>query len=359
MKWIKAPLSISNYRFKMKKILLIEDNLEVRENTAEILELADFEVVTAENGKEGIKLAQQHLPDIIICDIMMPVMDGYDTIYFLSQNENTKNIPFIFLTAKTEMDDLRKGMNLGADDYLIKPFSEADLLKSIEIRLTKKTTAPKNTKTNKLKSIDDIINSEVSHQIQKFNKKDVVFNEGSSPIYLYYVNKGKIGAYRSNKDGKTLLTSVYSKGDYFGYTALFNEQHYPETTKAMEASELVLITKNEFEELLYNNDAVNRDFLSMLTHNIEHRKDEMIRLAYDSVKRRVADSLVLLMNIERKNNPNADYFTITRSDLANLVGTASESVIRTLSEFKEDGLIEMRQKEIKILKPDLLQKLPY
>src|SRR6187455_1002867 len=121
----------------MKRILLIEDNLEVRENTSEILVLANYNVITAENGKTGVELAQTAKPDLIICDIMMPELDGYGVLHILSKNEITAGIPFIFLTAKTEKTDIRKGMNLGADDYLTKPFDDTDLLNAIEARLRK------------------------------------------------------------------------------------------------------------------------------------------------------------------------------------------------------------------------------
>ena len=116
----------------MKKILLIEDNLDVRENTEEILSLANYKVFTAANGKIGVELAHTEKPDLIICDIMMPELDGYGVLHILSKNEDTARIPFIFLTAKTEKSDIRKGMNLGADDYLTKPFDDTDLLNAIE-----------------------------------------------------------------------------------------------------------------------------------------------------------------------------------------------------------------------------------
>ena len=102
----------------MKRILLIEDNPEVSENTREIMELAGYEVVSAPNGKIGVELAQHENPDLIICDIMMPELDGYGVLHILSKKPETSTIPFIFLTAKTEKTDIRKGMNLGADDYL-------------------------------------------------------------------------------------------------------------------------------------------------------------------------------------------------------------------------------------------------
>jgi DNA-binding response OmpR family regulator len=97
-------------------ILLIEDNNEIRENTAEILELANYRVTTAENGKVGVEKALQDRPDLIICDIMMPVLDGYGVLHLINKNSELASVPFIFLTAKSERSDFRRGMEMGADD---------------------------------------------------------------------------------------------------------------------------------------------------------------------------------------------------------------------------------------------------
>src|SRR5690606_38830885 len=121
----------------MKKILFIEDDTVVRENTAELLELSDYEVVTAANGRSGVQLAKKELPDLIICDIMMPELDGYGVLQALAEDPKTQQIPFIFLFAKTEHKDISKGMDLGADDYLTKPFEEDELISAIESRLAK------------------------------------------------------------------------------------------------------------------------------------------------------------------------------------------------------------------------------
>ena len=121
----------------MGKVLLIEDDSVLRENTAELLELSEYEVITASNGKKGVKAAKTHLPNVIVCDIMMPELDGYGVLEKLSKEESTMHIPFIFLSAKTEKEDIRKGMNLGADDYLTKPFEENDLINAIESRLAR------------------------------------------------------------------------------------------------------------------------------------------------------------------------------------------------------------------------------
>ncbi|MEP7109110.1 MAG: response regulator [Ferruginibacter sp.] len=120
-----------------RKILVIEDNNDIRENTAEILELAGFKTLTAKNGRQGVEVALKERPDVVICDIMMPELDGYGVLRLLRKNPGTETVPFIFLTAKTERSDLRKGMEMGADDYITKPFDDSELLNAVEVRLKK------------------------------------------------------------------------------------------------------------------------------------------------------------------------------------------------------------------------------
>ncbi|MBD2313596.1 response regulator [Desertifilum sp. FACHB-1129] len=119
------------------KILVIEDEELVRENLLEILEVNKFEAIAAINGQEGLQKAQENLPDLIICDIMMPDLDGYTVLTELQKDPLTEMIPFIFLTAKTERDDQRLAMELGADDYITKPCTVTELLSAIAIRLKK------------------------------------------------------------------------------------------------------------------------------------------------------------------------------------------------------------------------------
>ncbi|MBW4576945.1 MAG: response regulator [Aphanothece sp. CMT-3BRIN-NPC111] len=121
----------------MKNILVIEDELSVQEIILDILDAEDFSAIGAENGRRGIELAKEHIPDLIICDIMMPEMDGYEVLTHLRQDPLTATIPFIFLTAKADKADVRQGMNLGADDYLTKPFARSELIGAIASRLEK------------------------------------------------------------------------------------------------------------------------------------------------------------------------------------------------------------------------------
>lgn len=124
----------------MKKILIIEDEQTVRTSLKELLEANDYLVFTASEGTKGIQLAKEIIPDLIICDVMMPKLSGHEVIEELKKEPDFAAVPFIFLTAKAEMSDLRSGMELGADDYITKPFKARDLLKAIKTRLDKYET---------------------------------------------------------------------------------------------------------------------------------------------------------------------------------------------------------------------------
>jgi DNA-binding NarL/FixJ family response regulator len=121
----------------MKTVLLIEDHAEMRRNISTILGMENYTVLAAADGRAGVELARTRKPDIILCDVMMPEMDGYAVIQTLRGDPTTAAIPFIFLTAKGEKRDVRSGMNLGADDYLTKPVTATDLLSAIEARMTR------------------------------------------------------------------------------------------------------------------------------------------------------------------------------------------------------------------------------
>lgn len=146
----------------MTKILVIEDNHLTRDNLHEILDLEGFEVLIAVDGEQGCNLAQSHIPDLIICDIMMPLLDGYGVLGKLTQYETTASIPFVFLTAKATHSDFRQGMNLGANDYLTKPFSPADVIKAVRTQLNKKARVNQ-TYTNQIHQLEKNIEQLANH----------------------------------------------------------------------------------------------------------------------------------------------------------------------------------------------------
>ncbi|MGB7443686.1 MAG: response regulator [Coleofasciculaceae cyanobacterium] len=147
-----------------KKILVIEDEEDIRENIGEILSAEDFEVIDADNGQSGVKLALEETPNLIICDIMMPEMDGYGVLQQLRQNPITEAIPFVFLTARAAKEDLRQGMELGADDYLTKPFTRNSLLKAITTRLEKQITIERQSQ-QKLNELRGSIAHSLPHEL--------------------------------------------------------------------------------------------------------------------------------------------------------------------------------------------------
>lgn len=350
----------------MKTILIIEDNADVRENTAEILELANYKVLQAENGKIGVEIAQKAMPDLIICDIMMPVLDGYGVIHLLNKSADTASIPFIFLSAKSEKPDFRKGMELGADDYITKPFDDIELLKAVDSRIKKneilraefsKNVEGLNKFFDEVKKVEDLKKLSEDRRVKTFKKKEIIFSEGNSPNYLFFVSKGKIKTYKSHEYGKELITELYKEGDFFGYTVLLEDQPYSETAEALEDSEICLIPKEDFFSLMYSNMNVLKVFAKMLTDNILEKEKQLVNLAYSSVRKRVAEALLLLQSRFDTSKETNFSISISREDLANIVGTATESLIRTLSDFKEEKLVEIKGSNITIVNLDKLMKL--
>lgn len=336
----------------MKKILLIEDNDDIRNNTAEILELSGYEVILAENGKAGVEKAIGHLPDLIICDIMMPVLDGYGVFHAIHRNESIRNTPFIFLTAKTERSDFRKGMELGADDYITKPFSGAELLNAVDSRL-KKIDLLKEELSPGIEGLQSLMQSSLGEDqlkalaenqgANKYKKKQIIYSEGNYPNRLYYVLKGKVKAYKTNDNGKELVTELYSEGDFLGYVAMLEGTVYKDSAAALEESELAVIPREDFDKLVNNNREVASKFIRLLAKNISERENQLVNIAYNSLRRKVADALLMLYRKYHQTDEPDEAMVISRGSLATIAGTAKESLIRTLSDFRNEKLIEIKQ----------------
>ncbi len=349
----------------MKKILLIEDNESLRENTAEILELANYKVVTAENGKEGVEAALNEVPDLIICDIMMPVLDGFGVLHLLQKTPATKNKPFIFLTAKSEHNDFRKGMDLGADDYITKPFTGTELLTAVESRL-KKIEALTEGVNEGLKGMQKLMEVSSKDFIQDltndrntnvYKKKQLIYSEHNRPTSLFYVQKGKVKTYKTNENGKALVLGLYNEGEFLGHTALLEDCNYHETAVAIEDTVLAVIPKEDFDLLINNSHEISRKFIQLLAQNISEKENQLLGMAYNSLRKKVADALLTLCKKYNTNNAEKFQIEITRENLASIAGTATESLIRTLGDFKDENLISIRESVITILNPKKLETL--
>ncbi len=350
----------------MIRILLIEDNENVRENTAEILELAGYSVVTAENGKRGVEQARDHDFDLIICDIMMPELDGYGVLHILNKNPKTSSVPFIFLTAKAEKADFRKGMNLGADDYLTKPFDERELLETVELRL-KKSSALRETSANSdakkvqlfMQTAADQISLEslmTDRNTKVYKKKESVYREGEYPHALYYIKSGKVKLSRSSDYGKEFITSLLGPGEFLGYLALLENEPYHEEANVLEDSEIILIPVDDFRKLINSNREVANNFIKILSRNALDQEERLLKLAYGNIRERVASILVHIYEKYSNDGKHID-LSISREELAGYTGIATESLIRTLSDFKAEKLITSEGKTIVVAQLDRLKRV--
>lgn len=349
----------------MKKVLVIEDNKAILDNTAEILELSHYKVFTASNGKEGVAKAIANKPDIILCDIMMPELDGYGVLYMVKKNPELEETPFIFLTAKAEQSDMRKGMSLGADDYIPKPFDATDLLNAIESRL-KKSDLIKQKISQGLNGVNELITivggERTLHDfvegrhIDKYKKRQRIYTEGNHPVRLYYVEKGKVKIFKSNEDGKELIIKIVNEGDFFGYNDLLQNSVYKASADALEDCEIASIPRNEFEELIHSHPEVSRKFINLLASDVTEKEEQLLRIAYNSLRRKVADAL---LTVRKKYESNSEKFNISlsRENLAAVAGTATESLIRTLTDFKAEKLIDIKDGKITILNVEKLERM--
>lgn len=347
----------------MTRILLIEDNDDIRENVVEILELSGFEVHAAINGKQGVELAFKHRPDIILCDIMMPEMDGYEVLEALNERPETKATPFIFLTAKAERPDIRKGMELGADDYLTKPFDDVELLRAIESRLKKKEVhqlfyGQPPEKLNEIISRKDGL-AELKNIMQERNsrlykKNQIIHHEGDRVTGIYFILSGKVKTTRLTQDGRELITGIYKADDYLDINIVLSTDTYTDTAITLEESELNFLPAEQFDKLLFMYPDIGAKFIRLLSKNIYEKEERLMHIAYSSVRKRIAESILRLL--EQHSNDGKS-IKVSRDDLAAISATAPETVSRTLTDFRSEGLIEKTGSTLTVLQHEKLERL--
>jgi len=348
---------------EMKSILVIEDTLEVRENICEILELSNYKVFSAENGKSGVRLALEHTPDLILCDVMMPELDGFGVLKILNGDKRTYDIPFIFLTAKAEKSDFRKGMGLGADDYITKPFDDVELLEAIRMRLSKSermtsltadSAADLRTFFSEAKADEALNDLSENREIRNYQKKDIVYENGKIARWLFYVVSGSVKIIQTNDFGKELITHIYKPGKFFGYNSLISDVPYFNSAVTLEDAQIKLIPKEDFSKLLFAQRDFAAKFIKLMAANVEETEQHLIDMAYSSVRYKVARAIIDCLDA----NEDMDSISMSREDLASLAGTAKETLIRTLSDFKKEGTISIDGMNLTILNKSALLSVP-
>jgi CheY-like chemotaxis protein len=274
----------------MKSILVIEDHQEVMENIGEILELAGYDVHLAPDGKRGIELATRHLPDLILCDVMMPELDGFGVLKIIRANDRTQNIPFIFLTAKSEKEDFRKGMGLGADDYIAKPFDDVDMLRTIEMRLQRSEHIKHQfevpgsglaRKVDKKELVKRVIEGQ---DVKIWNAGYTLYSPGEKGRDVYYVKSGSLKESMDNDFGKSLIIDFYFGGEFVGIEDIFTGNYRSTELSAFEDSKVVRISKEHFLQFVGQDSEIAGLIMSTLADRLQKTKRDMLSYAYASVR---------------------------------------------------------------------------
>jgi CheY-like chemotaxis protein len=340
-------------------VLLIEDDLVLAENIQELLELSGYRVMLAHEGKSGLIKAFKELPDVIISDIMMPNVNGYEVYQALQQNRYTRHIPFIFLSAKADPADVRRGMNLGADDYITKPFNEEDLILALERRIAKRTQILREEEEERrkkpqfhLEEFKEYIRT-YGEQIQ-VEKNEEIYMENWMASNVFLLEHGLVKTLKLDEHGKELITSIPQKGDFLGFYS-FKFSRYPESAHALERSILYRISLEEFIQLLKKNHELTLEFAEVLSHDLGVLKTHLLEMAYSSVLRKTASTL--LEFAEKVKKDATPLIKVSRSDMASVAGISTESFIRSLSCLKRDGLIDIIGRNIKILQLEKLREI--
>jgi CRP-like cAMP-binding protein len=256
-------------------------------------------------------------------------------------------------------------MDMGADDYISKPFTDIELLNAIESRIKKTDllaayNAPVNVLNEMINEFEgkDALEKITLHQPQnQYSKKQAVYKEGNHPQKLFYVISGKIKVFIANEEGKSLTIGLYSAGDFLGYTALLEGGVYKESAEALDESVVAEIPLASFENLLHQNPDASKKIIQLLAKNIRQKERQLLDVAYNSLRKRVANALVILMNKYRQPDEEQFSINISREDLANIAGTATESLIRTLSDFKSEKLVSISGSKITVINEQDLKEM--
>lgn len=332
----------------MRKLVFVGKCADNMPQIPDILSIAGYEVFVAEDGKTGILLIMEKQPDLIISAIELSYLDGLSLLHVIRKQPQFVCTPVIFVTATQQLADIRKVMTAGADDCITTPFTETELLYVVECRLQKSdmirqhlakaSNGVHDVHRTEKQLLDDFLGGRSHHQ---YGRHQPIYNEGQSPKFLYYVKQGKVRLFKSSSDGKDLVTDLCGEGDFIGHTALIQNTHYRESAASIDSTELVLVPRAEFLQLLKENVLLSNKFNLILASTLTHKNSHLVGIAYNSLRQKVAEALLLVKNKYAPAHQDNFSIQMNREVLANIAGTAKESLIRTLSDFKSERLIEV------------------
>ncbi|NND08490.1 MAG: cyclic nucleotide-binding domain-containing protein [Saprospiraceae bacterium] len=345
----------------MEKILIIKRDNKETERLREILDLAGYDVYTSSYAVQGIRNALNIGPDFILCDIAFSNPSGSkDVLTSIRKSKNTAYVPFVFLGTDISLQEQHRGIARGADDYLEEPVDSVDLLNTIAIRLEKshkfvtQRKLPFSSFKERIEGYRILDQISKHREIRTYGSKEIIFGVGQYVRYLYILKSGRVKQSKANQGGKELVTDIFSPGDFFGTEALVFDMPSKTSAVAIEACRIQLIPKEVFLQALTGEPYFDALILNHLALSIQHKEEKLLSIAYDSVRKRIADALLQLSEDPGGKKGGVQ---MLQEDISQLVGSATESVSRTLSEFRSKNYIEMSSGRIHILQRERLANI--
>lgn len=354
----------------MCTVLVIESNSGIRERIAEVLQPAMYTVLRAHSTAQALQLALSEKPEVFLCSLSStnsttssrsantvhssPV-DAFAVLQAVRADTQLMAVSVILFGSMVDDHTRRHAMNSGADDVLTFPCSDAELLEAVSARVRRARAAMYAAKREEAHEIDVTTLRRVG-RTHMYKKNDVIYTDNSAAHAIYYVVHGKVKTYRTHELGKDFITGLYADGQFVGYSAALSNTPHTDVAKALDDSEVIEVPRSEFLTVVLHSAVMSQRFLQVLADELISKDESLVRLAYNSVRKRVADALVAL---ERHYHDSAESFriAISRENLANLSGTATETTIRTLHDFKEEKLIEIHGSTIQILNLEKLRSM--
>ncbi len=339
-----------------QRLLLLEHNSAYQATISEVLIAAGYQVTVAHEGWAGLALARQQPPDLILCAASLSGLDGYALLHLCRQTPTLRAVPFIILGQEAAWPALRRAMERGADDYLPQSCEASSLLLSVAARLLRAGSEPNDAaaSTPPQETGFTLAALAASYPPRLMARRQTVYAEGDKPRYLYYVHAGRVKTTKTTSFGKELITSIYYTQDFFGFKDLLEQGMHLEAALAIEDTVLHCIPAADFWQHLRCPN-ISLEVMRQLAGRKRVREAMLLDMAYHSLRRRLANALLLLHEQAEAHGHVPPYIQLTREDLAALVGITPESVSRTLSEFRHDHLLEVTPQGIRLLQPGYLR----
>ncbi|MFZ9982275.1 MAG: response regulator, partial [Cyclobacteriaceae bacterium] len=309
----------------------------------------------------GVQKSLSWKPDLIICDIFIPNLDGYGVLRALRNSDYLKDVLIICITGNHRIEHYRKCMEFGADDFLLKPFSPTELLKAIETRFHRHAIhleyLTKQSSTDREKYEDILAKILKGRPVVPGRKGSPMFEAGQTPRFVCYVISGIIRTIRFDYSGKELTTGIYTKGYFVGLPEVLQGIPFKDSAVVLQNADLVLIPIVDFLEATQREPVFLSAVVNQLAFDIIDSNQLLVNLAYQDLRGKVALALLRLYQSYMKDNPQAIYVKQPRTIIASIAGVAKESATRTMIDFVDEGLVEVTPEGYRILKFDRLERL--